>query len=101
VLRDFAGLLGDERVDMEVHVTQDKEVEAEVQGEDLKSVRIVARRPDVYAKVHEAARDARQERLAVVACGPAGMADQARSACVGMLGRGFRGVEYFEESFKW
>jgi predicted ferric reductase len=101
VLRDFSGLLGDERVDMEVHVTQDKEVEAEVLGEDLKSVRIVTRRPDVYAAVHEAARDAGQEKLAVVACGPAGMADQTRGACVEMLRKGCRGVEYFEESFKW
>jgi predicted ferric reductase len=101
VLRDFSGMLGDERVYMEVHVTQDKEVEAEVLGEDLKSVRIVTRRPDVYAAVHEAARDAGQEKLAVVACGPAGMADQTRGACVEMLGKGYRGVEYFEESFKW
>ncbi|KAF2819445.1 ferric-chelate reductase [Ophiobolus disseminans] len=101
VLRDFAGLLGDERVEMEVHVTQDKEVMDEVLGEDLKSVRIVTRRPDVFGVVHEAARDAGQGKLAVVACGPAGMADRARSATVEMLGRGYRGVEYFEESFKW
>jgi predicted ferric reductase len=101
VLREFAGLLGDERVDMEVHITQDKELEDEVLGEDLKSVRIVAHRPDVLGVVQGAAEEAGQEALAVVACGPAGMADQARKASVEMLVRGFRGVEYFEESFKW
>jgi predicted ferric reductase len=101
VLRDFAGLLGDERVDMEVHVTQEREVLDEVLGEEVKSVRVLGRRPDVCGMVEEAAREARRERLAVVACGPASMADAARAACVEVLGRGYGGVEYFEESFKW
>jgi predicted ferric reductase len=101
VLHDFSGLLGDERVNMEVHVTQDKEVVDEVLGEDLKSVRVVTRRPDVNGAVQDAAQDAGQFGLAVVACGPAGMADQARKASVQMLKNGYRGVEYFEESFKW
>lgn len=41
--------------------------------------------------------------LAVVACGPARMADEARRAAVGVMemeGGGVR-VEYFEESFQW
>lgn len=101
VLRDFRGLLGDERLDMEVHVTRDDEARDEVQGEDLKSVRVLTHRPDVRAVVTSAAQDAGQEALAVVACGPALMADQARRASVEMLGEGYRGVEYFEESFKW
>jgi predicted ferric reductase len=101
VLRDFAGLLGDARVDMEVHVTQDKEVESEVLGEDLKSVRIVTKRPDIFGAVKCAAEGAGNAGLAIVACGPAGMADEARRASVEVLGRGARGVEYFEESFKW
>jgi predicted ferric reductase len=101
VLREFAGLLGDERVDMEVHITQDQEVEDEVLGEDLKSVRVVTRRPDIDSAVLEAAQGAGKQPLAVVACGPAGMADQTRRASVQMLAKGYRGVEYFEESFKW
>jgi hypothetical protein len=86
---------------MEVHITQDREVTDGALGKDLKGVRIVTRRPDVYSAVEEAARDAGQSSLAVVACGPAGMADQARGACVQMLEKGHKGVEYFEESFKW
>ncbi|KAI4637352.1 hypothetical protein J4E83_000167 [Alternaria metachromatica] len=101
VLRDFRGLLSDERVEMEVHVTRDDEAKDDVLGEDLKSVRIMAHRPDVHETVQEAARDAGQQRLAIVACGPALMADQARKASVQMLDKGYRGVEYFEESFKW
>ncbi|KAH7065982.1 ferric-chelate reductase [Paraphoma chrysanthemicola] len=101
ILRDFSGLLGDERVDMEVHITQDKEVEDEVLGKDMKSVRIVTRRPDVNGAIQEAAQGAGQQPLAIVACGPAGMADETRRASVRMLANGHRGIEYFEESFKW
>jgi hypothetical protein len=101
VLRDFRGLLSDERVEMEVHVTRDDEAKDDALGEDLKSVRMMAHRPDVRATIEESARDAGQQRLAIVACGPALMADQARRASVEMLGKGYGGVEYFEESFKW
>jgi predicted ferric reductase len=101
ILRDFSGLLGDERVDMEVHITQEKEVESEVLGEGLKSVRIVTKRPEVFSAVSQAAEDAGQSGLAIVACGPPSMADQARKAAVEMLAKGHGGVEYFEESFKW
>lgn len=101
VLRDFKGLLSDERVDMEVHVTRDEEAKDEVQSEDLKSVRIMTHRPDVSAAIEQSARDAMHQSLAIVACGPALMADQARKASIHMLGLGHRGVEYFEESFKW
>jgi predicted ferric reductase len=102
ILRDFSGLLGDGRVEMVVHITQANEVRDEVLGQDLKSVRIVTRRPNVSGIVHEAVHDAGQAgRLAVVACGPAGMADQARRTSVEMLAKGYGGVEYFEESFKW
>ena len=101
VLRDFRGLLSDERMVMEVHVTRDDEAKDDVLGEALKSVRLMAHRPNVHDTIVEAARDAGQQPLAIVACGPALMADQARRASVQMLGKGHRGVEYFEESFKW
>jgi predicted ferric reductase len=100
VLREFAGLLGDDRVAVQVHVTQEREVVDAALDEDVKSVRVVTRRPDVGGAVREAVRDA-EGRVAVVACGPAGMADQARAGSVEMLAEGWRGVEYFEESFKW
>jgi predicted ferric reductase len=100
VLQDFAGLLGDDRVSVEVHVTQEREVVDAALDEDVKSVRVMARRPDVRDAVREAVINA-WGRVAVVACGPAGMADQARKASVEMLAEGWRDVEYFEESFKW
>lgn len=39
--------------------------------------------------------------VAVVACGPGQMADDARSAVVDILRRGQMRIEYFEESFQW
>ncbi|CAN9252134.1 unnamed protein product [Alternaria sp. RS040] len=101
VLRDFRGLLSDEKMEMEVHVTRDDEAKDDVLGEAFKSVRMMAHRPSVHSTIVEAARDAGQQPLAIVACGPALMADQARRASVQMLGKGHGGVEYFEESFKW
>ncbi|KAJ4363678.1 hypothetical protein N0V83_009974 [Neocucurbitaria cava] len=101
ILRDFKGVLGDERIEMEVHVTRDEEAQDEPMGRNLKSVRIMTHRPDVRAAVEDTAKDAGQARVAVVACGPALMADQARKATVEMLEKGYRGLEYFEESFKW
>lgn len=103
VVDEFARVLEDERVVLDAHVTRDEEGKDEAldEGEGVRGVRVEAGRPDVGAVVEDAAREAGCERLAVVACGPAQMADQARRACVGVLGRGYRGVEYFEESFKW
>ncbi|KAI0619252.1 ferric reductase like transmembrane component [Pyrenophora tritici-repentis] len=98
--RDFRVLLSDERLELEVHVTRE-EAKDDVLDEDMKSVRIMSHRPNVHTTIEETAQEAGQQRLAIVACGPALMADQARKASVEMLGRGHCGVEYFEESFKW
>lgn len=101
VLREFCTLLDDERVVLEVHVTQDVKNTEDVPLDGMKRVKWMPGRPDVLSSVEEATKEAGCERLAVVACGPAKMADETRKACVDMLGRGFGGVEYFEESFKW
>ncbi|KAH7558674.1 hypothetical protein BM1_04811 [Bipolaris maydis] len=101
LLRDFHSVLGNKRVDMEIHVTRDVGHDDEILDKDLKNVRIATQRPNVYQVVKEAAENARRESLAVVCCGPALMADQARRASVQMLGMGHTGIEYFEESFKW
>jgi hypothetical protein len=94
-------MLRDERVFLEAHVTQDEENKDGVAAEDLERVKIEAGRPDVHAVVADAAAEVGHESLAIMACGPAQMADQARQAGVAVLEKGFRGVDYFEESFKW
>ncbi|RMD42017.1 hypothetical protein DV735_g3125, partial [Chaetothyriales sp. CBS 134920] len=40
-------------------------------------------------------------RIAIMTCGPGGMADEARAAVHAALKQGQRGVEYFEEAFGW
>jgi NAD(P)H-flavin reductase len=96
VLRDFAAELADVRCALDVHVTQD----SAAVGETRAGVVVRSGRPDVGGVVKRLVSEVGCERVAVVACGPAVMADQARAACVRVLGRGL-GVDYFEESFKW
>ena len=101
ILDDFKGILADERLEMEVHVTRRDEAYDDVLGQDLRNVRLMTGRPDVCRSVLEAAKEANQRPLATVACGPASMADETRKAVVAMLAAGHPGIEYFEESFKW
>jgi predicted ferric reductase len=95
--------LRDERLRLTVHVTQDEELKDDINSGRVhpSSMTLKAGRPDVDLAVDESAEDSEGGSLAVVACGPAQMADDARRASVRALGRGHRQVEYFEESFKW
>lgn len=101
MLQEFKTLLGDERCTLEVHVTQDVEQKDDIPNQIPRGVSVVVGRPNVSRSIEEAAQDAGKQSLAIVACGPARMADEARKASVRMLADGFRGVDYFEESFKW
>ena len=101
MLSEFKALLSDERCTLEVHVTQDIEHKDDIPDHTQRGVAIVFGRPNVRLSVEEAAQDAEQQSLAIIACGPARMADEARKSSVEMLRKGFRGIEYFEESFKW
>ncbi|RYP91316.1 hypothetical protein DL770_002550 [Monosporascus sp. CRB-9-2] len=71
-------------------------------AEVAKQFRVLRGRPYVRGEIEDAVRELGDRgSLAVVACGPARMADDARKAVVGMLGRGRSRIEYFEESFNW
>ncbi|RYP74410.1 hypothetical protein DL771_003077 [Monosporascus sp. 5C6A] len=71
-------------------------------AETAKQFRVLRGRPCVRGEVEDALRELGDRgSLAVVACGPAKMADEARKAVVDMLGRGRSTIEYFEESFNW
>ncbi|KAL1855242.1 hypothetical protein VTK73DRAFT_8589 [Phialemonium thermophilum] len=60
-------------------------------------------RPDVRALIEEAARDAAEEgsKLAVIVCGPSGLADAARAASYDAMRRHRGTMEYVEEAFCW
>ncbi|CAK7265056.1 hypothetical protein SEPCBS57363_001387 [Sporothrix epigloea] len=72
------------------------------------AVRVHYERPDVRGEVECAAKWGRKgpnganRRLAVIACGPGRMADEARRTVVDVLGRrGVGNIDYLEESFQW
>ncbi|KIW68679.1 hypothetical protein PV04_04606 [Phialophora macrospora] len=54
---------------------------------------------DLVNEVHDAG--AAGGRIAILTCGPGGMADEARAAVHTALKQGKRGVEYIEETFGW
>ncbi|RMZ81992.1 hypothetical protein DV737_g2339, partial [Chaetothyriales sp. CBS 132003] len=61
-------------------------------------------RPDVRDTIQNVINDVDKAgpaggRIAILTCGPAGMADAARAAVHAALKQGKRGVEYFEETF--
>jgi NAD(P)H-flavin reductase len=112
-LRTLGGL-DSEKLDLKAYVTRDAEnvdkVDREegigihpvqLSDESGKRFTVTRGRPDVKSEVSEAVRELRNVTLAVVACGPGQMADEARKAVVDALGRSSARVEYFEESFKW
>lgn len=58
-------------------------------------------RPDAHSIVASMTAEPDIESLAVVACGPAGMADDSRRAVVDALAHAPFAIEYFEEHFTW
>ncbi|CAK7270762.1 hypothetical protein SEPCBS119000_004252 [Sporothrix epigloea] len=72
------------------------------------AVQVHYERPDVRGEVECAAGWGRKSsncadrRLAVIACGPGRMADEARRTVIDVLGRrGVGHIDYLEESFQW
>jgi NAD(P)H-flavin reductase len=63
-------------------------------------------RPDIASSIMESALDkinggSRAGRLAILVCGPASMADEARAAVISARSAGCTAIEYVEETFGW
>ncbi|KAL2443879.1 Ferric/cupric reductase transmembrane component B [Exophiala dermatitidis] len=73
------------------------------QNPDRAVVRFSPGRPDINNIVDQSARDAQaaSSRLAVLTCGPPGMADDCRNAVYTVMKKGFRNIEYYEDAFGW
>lgn len=69
----------------------------------LPEIRVRHERPDIRGLIAQAAREEEEVggSVAVLVCGPAGMADEARSAVYEAMRGGCRGIRYFEEAFGW
>ncbi|KAF2502862.1 hypothetical protein BU16DRAFT_554894 [Lophium mytilinum] len=69
-------------------------------------IKIEHGRPDVRGTILQTARSitaegAKAGKIAILVCGPAGMADEARAAVHTAMKEGCRSVEYIEEAFGW
>lgn len=109
--RELQPYLGRKDIHFSFHVTSPKETAAPLSIEPAEKsagasadVEIFYRRPHVQDavlgvidEVHAAG--SAGGRIAILTCGPAAMADEARVAVHRALKAGKRGVEYFEETF--
>lgn len=69
-------------------------------------IQITRHKPDITEYIRRYVANAALEsipgvRTAILVCGPAAMADEARAAIQGLLNEGRRGVYYFEEAYGW
>ena len=101
VREDFGDVLDHGKVSLDIHITKREGMQHSDIVDRPQGVRLLPHRPDVCAEIEVAARTTGGGSLAVVACGPARMADDARRTVVDMLGRSHVNIEYFEESFNW
>ena len=100
IQRDLKRALGCTNVSLDVHLTGSDGHEHGVDGIHG-GVKWHWGRIDAAAVVKEAVGDAGDGSVAVVACGPARMADDARRATVEAMGSSDCRIDYFEESFQW
>lgn len=99
---EFSHSLDGGKLSLDVYITKDERCTRNSQSSGWpKEVRMLSDRPNVRDEVESASRRFDGENLAVVACGPAKMADDARRAVVDMLGSRNSRIEYFEEAFRW
>jgi len=75
----------------------------QVSNVDSPTIEIKHERPDIRSIILDMAKEESSAgaSLAVLVCGPAGMADEARDAVHRAMKRGCKNVDYFEEAFGW
>lgn len=110
--KELRPILGREDIEMEFYSTSTVHTHSTTTAGIEKAhgreerVEINTGRPDITNTILEAARvniegGRRSGRLAILVCGPAGMADEARGAVGRAMKEGCRGIEYIEETFGW
>ncbi|KAF4461294.1 ferric reductase Fre2p [Fusarium albosuccineum] len=96
---DIGELLGSANLTVEIHLTS--HTPRSELNDWPSQVTLRHGRIDAPLVVRSASAKASGESLAVVACGPAQMADNTRKTVVELLKNGVTRLEYFEESFQW
>ncbi|KAF4122223.1 FAD-binding domain [Geosmithia morbida] len=103
VKQDFEADLNSANINTHVYFTGDCGPDGPIENrDDQYKISWSRERLDAPAAVREAARAlVGDASLAVVACGPAAMADSTRQTTVEQMGLYENRIEYFEESFQW
>ncbi|KAF4446879.1 hypothetical protein F53441_9510 [Fusarium austroafricanum] len=96
---DIADALGSTNLSIEIHLTT--HTPQDELSEWPSQVMLRRGRIDASTVVRNRSEEILGESLAVVACGPAQMADDARKTVADLLRNGILRIEYFEESFQW
>lgn len=96
---DIADALGSTNLSVEIHLTT--HTSQDEVSEWPSQVTLRRGRIDASDVVRRRSEEVMGESLAIVACGPAQMADDARKTVADLLRNGVMRVEYFEESFQW
>uniref|UniRef100_A0A0D2XFV8 FAD-binding FR-type domain-containing protein n=1 Tax=Fusarium oxysporum (strain Fo5176) TaxID=660025 RepID=A0A0D2XFV8_FUSOF len=96
---DIADALGSTNLSVEIHLTT--HTPQDELSEWPSQVTLRRGRIDASDVVRRRSEEILGESLAIVACGPAQMADDARKTVADLLRNGVMRVEYFEESFQW
>ncbi|SPJ75336.1 related to ferric reductase Fre2p [Fusarium torulosum] len=96
---DISDALGSANLSIDIHLTT--HTPQDELSDWPSQVTLRRGRIDASSVVRHSSEKATGESLAVVACGPAQMADDARKTVAGLLRNGVMRIEYFEESFQW
>ncbi|KAG5664952.1 hypothetical protein KAF25_008686 [Fusarium avenaceum] len=96
---DIADALGSANLSIDIHLTT--HTPQDELSDWPSQVTLHRGRIDASSVVRHSSEKATGESLAVVACGPAQMADDARKTVADLLRNGMMRIEYFEESFQW
>ncbi|KAI1611070.1 ferric-chelate reductase [Exophiala viscosa] len=104
--RELQPLLDRDDVRMHFHATSDHGNNVEKTDEISPQLGISRGRPDVRHHILTLAEEihaagSKGGKVAILACGPAGVAADARHAVHEALKHGKRNIEYFEETFGW
>lgn len=101
VLNDMRKAVEDSAFSIDLYFSTESQRNVHVGGVPSDVTSHYKRRPDARHIIISAADRADNDSLAVVACGPARMADDARNSVIEAMDRGLCDIDYFEESFRW
>ncbi|KAK6381382.1 hypothetical protein LTS17_004439 [Exophiala oligosperma] len=111
--RELQLVLDREDVNVYFHATSQYEIPIAMEASNIEKwvhaypqLMISYRRPDIRRTIRSVVENAHAAgsaggKVAIMTCGPAAMADEARSVIHQVLKGGMNNVEYFEETFGW